>query len=273
MPGHRTEGRRPSRQAGFLLAPSQGQAAAAILRSGHMANHEQGAFDIALDSRRTRRASDILQGLTRDQPLAALYGYRIERGLRDALLGKFIWPLRLAYPWRPIGGGLPGDATEAIGAGDVVDGVAVLADWESGPGTVFAKLAGTLAGLDPPAPAASPGEQQTIAAIIADAEDLADSVSDLLLAEGAHQIVQGNPRGGGDGGGRHRRCRSNQVGRTLRGGASYTQRIVVVSDPVDGWPDDRRSRRAALTPGSRRCWATPAATVRRAGIAGMPRRP
>ena len=89
---------------GYLLAPSQAQAAtAAILRSGFMANHEQGAFDIALDSKRTRRAIDLLQGLTRDQPLAALYGYRIERGLRDALLGKFIWPLRLAYPWRPVG--------------------------------------------------------------------------------------------------------------------------------------------------------------------------
>ena len=92
--------RRPDSE-GYLLAPSLAQAAsAAILRSGFMANHEHGAFDIRLDSKRTRRALDILQGLTRDQPLAALYGYRVERGLRDALLGKFIWPLRLAYPWR-----------------------------------------------------------------------------------------------------------------------------------------------------------------------------
>jgi hypothetical protein len=76
---------------GYLLAPSLGQAAsAAILRSGFMANHEQGAFNIMLDSQRTRRAEDILQGLTRDQPLAALYGYRVERALRDALLGRFI---------------------------------------------------------------------------------------------------------------------------------------------------------------------------------------
>ena len=232
---------------GFLLAPSQGQAAtAAILRSGFMANHEQGAFDIALDSRRTRRASDILQGLTRDQPLAALYGYRIERGLRDAQLGKFIWPLRLAYPWRPVGGGLPTDATEAIGARDVVDGVAVLADWETGPGTVFGKLAGTLGALDPPAPAASPSEQQTIGAIIADAADLADSVSDLLLAEGAHQIVQGNPARAAAAmavADKQTLPIENQIGRTPRGGASYTQRIVVVCpDPADGWPDDRRSR-------------------------------
>ena len=231
---------------GFLLAPSQAQAAtAAILRSGFMANHEQGAFDIALDSRRTRRASDILQGLTRDQPLAALYGYRIERALRDAKLGKFIWPLRLAYPWRPVAGGLPDDATEAVGARDVVDGVAVLADWEKGPGTVFGRLAGTLAGLKPPAPAASAGEQQTIADIIADAADLADSVSDLLLAEGTHQIVQGNPARAAAAmavADKQTLPIENQVGRTPRGGASYTQRIVVVCpDPVQGWPEDRRS--------------------------------
>ena len=231
---------------GFLLAPSQGQAAtAAILRSGFMANHEQGAFDIALDSRRTRRASDILQGLTRDQPLAALYGYRIERALRDAELGKFIWPLRLAYPWRPVAGGLPDEATEAIGARDVVDGVAVLADWEKGPGTVIGKLAASLAGMVPPA-AILPGEQPKIADILADAADLADSVSDLLLAEGAHQIVQGNPARAAAAmavADKQTLPIENQVGRTPRGGASYTQRIAVVCpDPVAGWPDDRRSR-------------------------------
>ena len=97
---------------GYVLTPSLGQAAsAAILRSGFLANHEQGVFNIDLDSKRTRRALDILQGLTRDQPLAALYGYRIERGLRDALLGKLIWPLRLAYPWRPAGAD-PGDESK-----------------------------------------------------------------------------------------------------------------------------------------------------------------
>ena len=146
---------------GFLLAPSQAQAAtAALLRSGFMANHEQGAFDIALDSKRTRRAEDLLQGLTRDQPLAALYGYRIERGLRDALLGKFIWPLRLAYPWQPVGSVPSGDATEAVGVRDVVDGVAVLADWEADPEKVFTRLGATLGTLNPPAPISPSGTRR-----------------------------------------------------------------------------------------------------------------
>jgi hypothetical protein len=232
---------------GFLLAPSQAQAATAgILRSGFMANHEQGAFDIALDSRRTRRASDILQGLTRDQPLAALYGYRIERALRDAELGKFIWPLRLAYPWHPVGSPPSGDATEAVGARDVVDGVALLADWEANHSTVFGKLAASLASLKPAAPPIAAGELPTITGIMNDAMDLADSVSDLLLAEGTHQIVQGNPARAAAAmavADKQTLPIENQVGRTPRGGASYTQRIVAVCPgPVAGWPDDRRAR-------------------------------
>jgi hypothetical protein len=196
---------------GFLLAPSQGQAAtAALLRSGFMANHEQGAFDIALDSRRTRRASDILQGLTRDQPLAALYGYRIERGLRDALLGKFIWPLRLAYPWRPVGGGLPSDATEAIGARDVVDGVAVLADWESGP--VRLRQASRRPGpwirrRRPCRPANSRRSRPS-----SRTRRLADSAT--CCRRGRRIVRQPRARGGGDGGGRQADAADRKPGRT-----------------------------------------------------------
>jgi hypothetical protein len=232
---------------GFLLAPSQSQAAAAaILRSGFMANHEQGAFDIALDSKRTRRALDILQGLTRDQPLAALYGYRIERALRDALLGKFIWPLRLAYPWRS-GNAAPSNVpTDAIGARDVVDGVALLADWEAEPNNVFTKLANALSGLTPPATGPAPDERLKIVTIIGDALDLADSVSDLLLAEGALQIVRGNPARAAAAmavADKQSLPIETQVDRTPRGGASYTQRIAALCpDPAPDWPDDRRSR-------------------------------
>ena len=232
---------------GFLLAPSQGQAAsAAILRSGFMANHEQGAFDISLDSKRTRRALDILQGLTRDQPLAALYGYRVERSLRDAQLGKFIWPLRLAYPWRPGSAAASNEPTESIGARDVVDGVALLADWEGGSAQVFTKLVAALNTMKPPAAGPTLVEQQTIQTIVADALDLADSVSDLLLAEGAYQIVQGNPVRAAAAmavADKQSLPIETQVDRTPRGGASYTQRIAVLCPaPVEGWPEDRRSR-------------------------------
>lgn len=241
---------------GYLLAPSLAQAAsAALLRSGFVANHEQGAFNIQLDSLRTQRAQGILQGLTRDQPLAALYGYRIERGLRDALLGKLIWPLRLTYPWR---GDQPiSEPAEAIGARDVVDGVALLAAWQldlkNGTQAVFLHLQQTInqfvqnpAGTQP-----TPNEWSAVTAVMQDAIDLADSVADLLLAEGVHQIVLGN----------FERAAASmavadkqalpielQVTRTPRGGASYTQRVALVCPPPqqNNWPQDRR---ATVEPG------------------------
>ncbi len=243
--------RRPDSD-GYLLAPSLAQAAsAALLRSGFAANHEQGAFNIQLDSLRTRRAQGILQGLTRDQPLAALYGYRIERGLRDAQLGKLIWPLRLAYPWR---GDQPiSEPAEAIGARDVVDGVALLAAWQLDPQAVFLHLQQTIGQFvqNPVGTQPTPSEWNTVTAVMQTAIDLADSVSDLLLAEGVHQIVLGN----------FERTAASmavadkqalpvepQVMGTPRGGASYTQRIALLCPPPlqNNWPQDRR---ATVEPG------------------------
>ena len=233
---------------GHLLAPSPGQASsAAILRSGFMANHEQGAFNIDLTSLRTRRAQSILEGLRRDQPLAALYGYRIERGLRDAALGKFIWPLRLSYPWRAAGTEPKDEPQEAIGARDVVDAVALFAEWELDAGaTVLTRLSQTM--TDRPATGVPPSNPESagIAKIVADGLDLADSVSDLLMAEGMHQIMQGNFERAGAAmavADKQSLPIETQVSRTPRGGASYTQRVALLCPPPDeAWPRDRRSR-------------------------------
>jgi hypothetical protein len=242
---HLKADRRPDSE-GHLLAPSLGQAAtAAILRSGFLANHETGAFDIKLDSERTQRATGILQGLTRDQPLAALYGYRIERALRDALLGRFIWPLRLAFPWRPAGQQAKDESREAVGARDVIDGVALLAAREEQPPTVRDRLQNALDHLaQAPAPI-SPGDWDKISAVIDMAADLADGVADLLLAEGTHQIMQGNL---------DRAAAAMAIvdkqslpietafNATERGGAGYTQRLVAFCPEADDlWPGDDRS--------------------------------
>jgi hypothetical protein len=250
---------------GYLLAPSLGQAAsAAILRSGFMANHESGAFDIALDSQRTQRAVGVLQGLTRDQPLAALYGYRIERGLRDAELGKFIWPFRLAFPWRPAGAAPTDESSEAIGARDVVDGVALLDAWETDAIAVRARLKDALAHLEQPAPPADNAEWAQVTTIVAAVIDLADSISDLLMAEGTHQIVQGNlDRAAAAMAVADKQSVpiETEFNRTLRGGAGYTQRLVALCPgAVEGWPGDRRSR------------TEPAVNAWLAGMLGAPAR-
>ncbi|MDB5847134.1 MAG: hypothetical protein JWP29_886 [Rhodoferax sp.] len=235
---------------GHVLAPSLGQAAtAAILRSGAVANREQGAFNINLDSIRTRRAQDILQGLTRDQPLAALYGYRIERGLRDATppLGKLIWPLRQAYPWRPAGDLAAEEPQEAVAARDVVDAVALLAAWQAGAAAVRTRLAGVVVNGHQPFAGLPAAEQQAFEAVLADAIDLADAVSDLLMAEGVHQIVGGNFERAGaamavvD---KQSLPIEPEVARTPRGGVAYSQRFAVLCPAAGppGWPQDRRSR-------------------------------
>lgn len=244
--------RRPDSD-GYLLAPSLAQAAsAALLRSGFVANHETGAFNIQLDSLRTQRAQGILQGLTRDQPLAALYGYRIERGLRDALLGKLIWPLRLAYPWR---GDQPiREPAEAIGARDVVDGVALLAAWQLDPQAVLLHLQNIIKKFvqNPDKTQPTPDEwNNKMTAVMQDAIDLADSVADLLLAEGVHQIVLGNfERAAASMAVADKQALPTepQVTRTPRGGASYTQRVALLCPPPvqNNWPQDRR---ATVEPG------------------------
>ncbi len=174
-----------------------------------------------------------------------MYGYRIERGLRDALLGKFVYPLRLAFPWRPVGDAPADESNEAIGARDVVDGVALLAAWEAGPDTVKARLTAALAHLDPPVVGPSAADWAATMPVVADAFDLADSVADLLMAEGMHQIAQGNLERAGaamavvD---KQSLPIEPQVARTQRGGAGYTQRIVVLCpDGESAWPVDRRS--------------------------------
>jgi hypothetical protein len=239
---------------GYVLAPSLGQAnTAAILRSGFLANHEQGAFNIDLSSRRARLALDLLQGLTRDQPLAALYGYRIERGLRDQLLGKLIWPLRLAFPWRPAGFQHGDEPREAVAARDVVDGVALLEKWNEDAGAtrnflqqVEVANAAVANGTHKPFLTLSIDESNRFDQVMAGAVDLADAVSDLLMAEGVHQIVQGNfDRAGAamaivD---KQSLPIEPQVARTPRGAVMYTQRMAVICPaPVPpNWPEDRQA--------------------------------
>ncbi len=90
---------------GYIHAPSLGQAAtAAILRSGHLAHVGGTDQPLALDlsSRRVRLALSLLDGVRAGQPLAALLGYRLERGLherhRELVLDRYIAALRALAP-------------------------------------------------------------------------------------------------------------------------------------------------------------------------------
>ena len=90
---------------GYIHAPSLGQAAtAAVLRSGHLAHAGGPDQPLALDlsSQRVRLALALLDGVRAGQPLGALLGYRLERGLHEGhpglALDRYIAALRALAP-------------------------------------------------------------------------------------------------------------------------------------------------------------------------------
>jgi len=102
--GVRPAGAPPASQ-GYIHAPSLGQAAtAAVLRSGHLAHLGGDGAPLAIDlsSRRVRLALSLLDGVRAGQPLGALLGYRLERGLhenhRELVLDRYIAALRALAP-------------------------------------------------------------------------------------------------------------------------------------------------------------------------------
>jgi hypothetical protein len=204
---------------GYVHAPSLQQAtAAAVLRSGHLANraHAAGAFDIDLRSHRVKRAKRLLEGVANGQSMAALLGYRFERALRDQALSQHILDYRRQFPFRP--GGPGPEAGEAIAARDVIDGLALVTAYRA-------------QGIDAISPATVPaGDRPKVRALIDDLVDLIDAVSDLLLGESVYQLVGGNLDGSAaamaalDKQTRPPEPRVVQTPRSTRG---YTQRVVV----------------------------------------------
>lgn len=218
-PDARLRDQRMADSMGYVHAPSLQQAtAAAVLRSGHLANrqHAAGAFDIDLRSHRVKRAKRLLEGVANGQPMAALLGYRFERALRDHDLSQHILDYRRQFPFRPTGPGP--QAGEAIAARDVVDGLALLAGYRE-------------QGIDAISPPTVPAaDRPKVKVFIDDLADLIDAVSDLLLGESVYQLVGGNLDGSAaamaalDKQTRPPEPRVVQTPRSTRG---YTQRVVV----------------------------------------------
>jgi hypothetical protein len=194
-----------SKQGGFMHAPSINHAAAgALLRNAYLSHatpEQADIFSINLSSERVRRAEFVLEGMRNGQPIEAMLGYQFERGLHDRTsesaargdvpvleLNEFILPYRQAFPFQSrevvqVGTGAP---SQTVPAYSVVNGLSLTT-------AVLSTANGY--GLDailPPAdrPIATQG-----AAILAERDalvDTLDAVKDLLMAENAYQLVQGN---------------------------------------------------------------------------------
>lgn len=209
---------------GYTHAPSLTQAAAAaMLRSGFLANAQRGgeAFNIDLSSARVQQARSLIEGIERGQSPAALLGYRFERALRDTrdfVGAKYILDYRLRYPLRAAGTD-PGDQPkEMIAARDVVDGLALLDAWRLGPENSVLTMA-------------SAGDKAAVKAVLNDLAQTWDAVSDVMVSESVYQLAQNNLERSAAATAMldaHASPIAPQVTQTARSGVSYAQRLVVL---------------------------------------------
>lgn len=178
---------------GFIHAPSINHAtAAALLRSGYMSHAtpaEPDVMAVNLSSERVRRSLFILQGMRNGQSMEALLGYQFERGIHDrvsadaslGLLNSFLFDIRVAFPVKTRKVETSG-ATETVETYDVVNGITLAGETSVNWSNVVKVSPPTLT-------------RSMIDALDAEKEKLADTldaVKDLLLAESAYQMVQGN---------------------------------------------------------------------------------
>jgi hypothetical protein len=236
---------------GFIHAPSLTHAAAAaLLRNAHLGASGTPApdspFAIDLSSRRVREAERLLDGLRQGQPLGALLGYRVERSLHDLGLDNFVAPLRRLAPLAPSPLASSAAASEAIAANNVVDGLALFAQWQSNRSGVLQQ-----------APAGATADQLAALGRALDAlGDAIDGLSDALTAESAYQITRGNLS----------RIASTlsavaqadapppelDVAHPTRSGTPLTHRLLLLFSGAPavnpGWPAASASRRASAEP-------------------------
>ena len=217
---------------GFVHGASLGHAkTAAVLRSGYLTHRDDASSDVLgvdLSSARVRDAVRLLEGTRNGWTLAALLGYRFERGLHDRSptldLDQFIHLIRQRYPLTA--GKLHDvEAGEDATAGEArqqLDGVALIDAAEGG-------YDYDVAGL----PAAGTDEADAIVAEVDRIKDALDSVGDLGLAESVYQVVQGNfDRAGAilDALSKGGVAPEPEVVRTPRGGIGQIHRVGIAFD-------------------------------------------
>ena len=209
---------------GYVHAPSVNHGiTAAILRNAYTDNaspEQAELYKINLSSERVRLAMQMIEGIQQGQGLAELLGYQLERGLHDRTdreLDVFIYELRKVFtlranrllltkiqlgrtPATPLEGArfveeeqeLEQDrAVSKIEARNVVNGIALLDHirasgkanypfgFEIGPGPGRLKFAGN-------------EDAKAIDDEVERLMNIRDAVADLAMAEGVHQVVQGN---------------------------------------------------------------------------------
>jgi hypothetical protein len=170
---------------GYVHAPSLSQATtAAVLASAHLSHQAadgSSVFALDLSSERVRAARDLIDGVRQGQPLAALLGYRLERGLHEQHLDQYIDTFRAAAPLASTPSAPTTGPIEAVAAANVVHGLNILDKWKRD---------------DDPFPSLRIPRRirqvQIINSIFSAVADQVDALGDLLLAEGVFQATRGS---------------------------------------------------------------------------------
>ncbi|MBC7812504.1 MAG: hypothetical protein H7175_15225, partial [Burkholderiales bacterium] len=196
---------RDNQNGGYIHAPSLNHAVtAAVLRNGYTSansDDKQKPLAVNLSSERVRLALSFIEGIRGGQSLSALLGYQLERGLHDrggfVEVDEFIYKLRKAFPLQANKLKLPIDPTtgaadpdvapiEAQEARNVVDGLALVnhVNGQTGANKLYPFGKDLLRG--------TALQEQAINQEVNRLLDIHDALADLALAEGVHQVVQGN---------------------------------------------------------------------------------
>ncbi|EJN34821.1 hypothetical protein PMI35_00388 [Pseudomonas sp. GM78] len=238
----------PRPQVGWVHAPSITQAeTASVLRSAELSRANEDGSSLAridLTSARIRTAVNLIDAVHNGQPLGAVLGYRLERSLQDAELSGHVYSLRELFPQRSV----PTDKSDAEQTvpDNVVDGELAWTAWrqwkvwiDSGKKQLPDGVSGDR--MDEYDKAFQPADaaMQVVDAAV-------ESVADILVAEGVHNIVGGN----------HARAAATlnaiargdplppdlDVVRSPRNGQAINHRLVLAldgGDPgVEGWSDN-----------------------------------
>ena len=217
-------GATPSR--GYVHAPSLNHAAtSAVLRSGYLSHQDggSGAAAIDLSSTRTRLALQVLEATRAGQPLGAQLGYQWERALHQRGLDVYIAHFRAIV------------RREEIAGDPVVDGLALL------------EAQSQVAWGNGQFPAVGSADYLALTGLFAELSDALDAISDLMLAESVHQLVNGSALRAGatvDALGRGDSPPPvMDVTRMPRRGGVITHRLLVLlaDGPASGWPLTPRS--------------------------------
>jgi hypothetical protein len=245
---------------GFVMAPSPRQASSAgVLRAAWRAQDgtSTGAlapFAISLTSTAVRRALSLADGMRNGQPLGALLGYLLERGIHDASgvggieIDWVVFELRRQYPL----------TVDSVDNAAQVSAQRLVADgWKLAQAEV--KKPGSVVNAIPAPTGATPptfgtAEKRALQAVITDVVAALDAFADLGLSESMFQLAGANLE--------RASAATDMIGRatappdvfesaaTPRGGRGIEQRLIAVFGPADSRPPGYASDtpRARLAP-------------------------